>query len=900
MPATTLWSVLGLIALSTFADTPRSTAPATMMRASFAGELAALFYLGTIPMTLVAVAGAAARMVTDPPPARRRRTVVLALLTAAGAAEAAGAVYDLVASLGVPLVWPWQALPLAVAVVAYSVIATTFTDLGASRLLGAATSARWPIDSLRGVPSHAVGAAAAAGVLELIRHQAWTVLPVVAVPLFFAWRAYDASLDRPADARDASDATSPDHGLCRVDTVGRVTSWNDALAGQLACQPSRVTGRWLNVGVPALAATPVPRAVQDALTTGTVRTVPHARVTVGGRTRVLSVTVVPDARGALLVWTEAVPPPPAPTGGGQPDDPFALAGLGANEGLWVLDQLTRTVQASARWHELLGLPATDAPLSLDAWLTHVHEEDRASFQQALTDVERGIRSSLQHEHRITRGDGVVRRMQVRCVAARDTAGQTTKLAGSLADITEAAHAIEQVRHAGARDALTSLLSRSAFVERVAVRLAAFTARTSSRFAVIHLDLDRFKVVNESVGHGFGDQLLVAVARRLETVLRPGDLIARISADEFAVMLNTVADEMQANVVAFRLQEALKAPFPVGGRDIVTSASIGIAISRPEHEGPEDLMRDADAAMHKAKQRGKARHELFDAETQARSRDRLGLESDLRDAVNSSGFEVHYQPIVSLSTRRCIGFESLVRWNRHGSAVSPADFIPMAEELGIIEPLGTWVLQQACRKFVEWKAQYPSAGLDCITVNVSAKQLVQQGFVYLVEQTVEQNRMKAADLRLEITETALMDAPQQAASVLAELREYGVQIYLDDFGTGYSSLSHLHKLPVDALKIDRSFVRGLLTPDRPAIVESILALARTLHTNVVAEGIEDERQALELERLGCRHAQGYYFSRPIPAAAVEELLASGRTLGAMRVPAPLPARAVLKEVKREIA
>jgi EAL domain-containing protein (putative c-di-GMP-specific phosphodiesterase class I) len=211
-----------------------------------------------------------------------------------------------------------------------------------------------------------------------------------------------------------------------------------------------------------------------------------------------------------------------------------------------------------------------------------------------------------------------------------------------------------------------------------------------------------------------------------------------------------------------------------------------------------------------------------------------------------------------------------------------------------------VLQQACRTFVEWKAQYPAAGLDCITVNVSAKQLEQQGFVYLVEQTVEQNRMKPADLRLEITETALMDAPQHAASVLAELREYGVQIYLDDFGTGYSSLSHLHKLPVDALKIDRSFVRGLLTPDRPAIVESILALARTLHTNVVAEGIEDERQAIELERLGCRHAQGYYFSKPIPAAAVEELLASGRALGAMRVPSPQPARAVLKEVKREIA
>ena len=902
MPAITLAAVLAIITLSTFVDPPRSAlAHAVPMRPSFVGELAVLFYVGTFPMTLVALAGAAARCVSDPPREHRVRAVFLSLLAAAASAEAAGAVYDVVGSMGTPLTWPWQAMPLAAAVVAYTVIATSFTDLAAPRVLGVPSTFRWPLDSVRGVPSHAVGAAVAAGIIELVRHQAWTVLPVVAVPLYFAWVAYDAQLDRGAEEVRHVEASSPEHGLCRVDPAGRVTTWNSLLASWLDCPAPRAIGRWLNAGVPALGSSALPRAVQEALGTGTVRTVPHVVVPATGRARVLSVTIVPDARGALLVWSEAqASAGPEPTKR-ESSDAFALANEGANEGLWVLDEPTRTLQVSARWRELLGLPPGEMQVPVDEWFARVHEDDRAGLQQALEALADGTSPTTVHEHRVRRDDGVYRRVQVRCIAARQGGRRATRLAGSLADVTEAALAIEQVKNAGTRDALTELLSRSAFVEHVAQRLESFKRQRTSRFAVIHLDLDRFKVVNDSLGHVVGDQLLVAVARRLEATLRSGDLIARLSGDEFAVMLNAVGDEMQANVVGFRLQEALKAPFPVGGREVVTSASIGIAISRADHAQADDLMRDSDTAMCQAKAKGKARHELFDADTQGRAQDRLGLESDLRDAVNSSGFEVHYQPIVSLTTRRCIGFESLVRWNRHGAAVSPADFIPMAEELGIIEPLGTWVMQQACRKFVEWKQRFPEAGLDCITVNVSARQLVQQGFIYLVEQTVEQNRMRPADLRLEITETALMDAPQFAAKVLGELREYGVQIYLDDFGTGYSSLSHLHKLPVDALKIDRSFVRGLLTPDRPAIVESILALARTLHTNVVAEGIEDERQAIELERLGCRHAQGYYFSRPIPATEVEELLASGRTLGAMRVPAPQPARAtLLKEVKREIA
>jgi EAL domain-containing protein (putative c-di-GMP-specific phosphodiesterase class I) len=267
---------------------------------------------------------------------------------------------------------------------------------------------------------------------------------------------------------------------------------------------------------------------------------------------------------------------------------------------------------------------------------------------------------------------------------------------------------------------------------------------------------------------------------------------------------------------------------------------------------------------------------------ARERGRLELENDLRHAVATNNFEIHYQPIVLLESGMCVGFESLARWTRNGQAVPPITFIPLAEELGIIEPLGTWMLQEACSTFADWKRRFPDAGLDHVTVNVSSRQLMQQNFLRIVEQAVSNAGLKPADLRIEVTETALIDRPREAGRLLSELREFGTKIYLDDFGCGYSSLSHLAKLPVDALKIDRSFVKTLLLPERPAIVESILALARTLNTGVIAEGIEQDEQLRELERLGCTHAQGYLFSRPVSAKAAEEIIVAGKPLGPQNI------------------
>jgi len=898
------WAAEGAVSLGVFAaaavaaglftviEPQRSVADSGgLMRLPFVAALTTLFFFGPTAMTFVAVLATAAQLITNPPDTHRLRRSVLDIVTAAAAAQAAALAHAILGGSTVPLQWPWQGVPLAGAVLAYCVVTTAVADVLSPLATGSEPERRWPTQALRGVPGHVIGAAIAVTLAELASRGAWLLLPLVALPLYFAWNAYRRSMEHDgAQARRLDVVESADHGVCLVDDSGVVRQWNDTLAALLECPVPRAVGLTLAELTPALAASAVPAAVLETLRTRTPRTLPRVSIRTATQQRVLGVTLVPESAGVVIVWADHTELAAAEQRLRDNAERFALIGAAANDGLWELDHTRTRLFVSARWRQLLAIPHGDSQVAADAWFSRIHPDDAAGVARAIGALADGRIDRLDVEHRIRHEDGSYRRARCRAGAARDDSGRLTRIAGSMTDITDLGSAQEQVANANSRDQLTGLLNRGAFVDHVAKRLEEYKTRRGSRFAVLYLDLDRFKVVNDSLGHLTGDELLVSLSKRLEGCLRPGDAVARLGADEFSVMLHNISDEMQANVVAFRLQEALQAPFHVGGREVISSASIGIAISRAEYDNAEEMMRDADTAMCHAKSRGKARHELFDVDIHTVALDRLGLETDLRHAVKSRSFEVHYQPIVQLSSRMCTGFESLVRWNRHGTPVSPADFIPMAEELGIIEPLGTWVMQQACAKFVEWKARYPQSGLDYITVNVSAKQLVQQGFIYLVERTVEQNHMRPEELRLEITETALMDAPQFAAQVLTELRQFGVKIYLDDFGTGYSSLSHLHKLPVDALKIDRSFVRGLLMDDRPAIVESILALAKTLQTNVVAEGIEEEAQANELERLGCRLAQGYFFSRPLPADKAELLLAAGQPLGTPRFAAPQLARA----------
>jgi diguanylate cyclase (GGDEF)-like protein/PAS domain S-box-containing protein len=836
------------------------------MPSSFVLDVGALFAFGPIAALVVSAAGAAIK--------RRVATGVASVVAMAAAAYVYLALGGTVGEFD----WPFQGLPIGAAIAAYIVIKVLSAQLVAPWAMKQPVNRDWPRMLLQEAPVYFVGAAVAVGLAELVAGRMWQLAPVVAVPLVGAYFAYAGFTRRLEDAqrrREAIDAL--DHGVSAVDATGRVTLWSDALDQLLGCSRGRAVGQPLFAAVTSLRDTALPRDLADALKDRAART---SRIALSGAAglRTLEVKILPAAAGATLLWRDVTENLRVELALKRNSERLVLAAEGAIDGLWEWDLRTQELYVSERWKALQGLPASANITRASDWFDRVHADDVGELKEAIAAHVAGSGDCVEREHRIRHEDGSYRWFRCRGVAG-GSGRRRSRIAGSLTDITDSLADRERLRTAGFRDPLTGLRNRNDFVEVLGRRLDEFKRRaTGDRFAVLYLDLDRFKVINDSLGHLVGDELLVAASRRLESCLRPNDCLGRLGGDEFAILLMTVGDESQANAIAFRIQDALRAPLSVGGRDVFTSASIGIAFGHRDYTTPDEIMRDADTAMYHAKANGKARHELFDEDMHARARNRHDVENDLRHAINNNAFEVHYQPIVSLASGMCVGFESLVRWTRNGTPISPGTFVPIAEELGVIDEIGTWVLQQACQTFADWQRRYPNAGLNCITVNASGRQLSQQDFPFLVHEAVRKSRLTPTDLRIEVTETALMDNPRVAAQVLSELRDFGVKIYLDDFGTGCSSLSHLHKLPVDALKIDRSFVMSLLLPDRPAIVESILALARTLKTSVVAEGIETELQARELERLGCTHAQGYLFSRPLSMSAAEALIAANLPLG----------------------
>jgi diguanylate cyclase (GGDEF)-like protein/PAS domain S-box-containing protein len=855
------------------------------MPPSFVIDFTALLLLGPHATMFVATIGAVMQGLTDSEGPHRSLRTLFNAATVVVAAQAAGLLHQVFGGTIGTFIWPGQGVPIALAVVGYCVVKSASAEIIVPLLTRQPVNRSWPRSILRGGPSYFIGASLAVGFVATIDHRMWEVVPVAALPLYFGYRAYCAHvirLDEEHRRRDVIESLN--QGMSVVDSNGLITLWNEGLERILDCPRERALGRSLVVAIPALGKTELPRLIADVLRSGTPRTVAQLALSSAAGERTLQVRVLPVVGGMTLLWDDVTERTRAERALKRSEERLALAAEGANDGLWEWDLRSQELYCSSRWRAMVGLPAPAGIGPVAEWFDRVHDDDRVELKAALEAHLSGKAEHFQHTHRIRHEDGTYRRFLCRAVAVRGADRRSLRIAGSLTETTQGAIAPERPQSAGFLDPLTGLSNRAVFVEGLGRRLEEFKERRSTRpFAALYLDLDRFKVVNDNLGHLVGDELLTAVSRRLESCVRPGDALARLGGDEFAILLNELGDANQANAIAFRIQEALSTPFSIGGRQVFTSASIGIAYGHTQYNSPDEIMRDADTAMYHAKARGKARHELFDAEMHARELDRVGLENDLRHAVNTNDFEVHYQPIVLLSSGMCVGFESLARWTRNGKAVSPATFVPLAEELGIIEPLGTWMLQQACSTFADWKRRFPAAGLDYITVNVSSRQLMQQNFVWMVEQAVAKAGLKPCDLRLEITETALMDSPNEAAKLLRELREFGAKIYLDDFGCGYSSLSHLAKLPVDALKIDRSFVKNLLLPDRPAIVESILALARTLNTSVVAEGIEDEAQQRELERLGCTHAQGYLFSRPVSTKDAEGIISCNQPLGPKKLP-----------------
>jgi len=394
-----------------------------------------------------------------------------------------------------------------------------------------------------------------------------------------------------------------------------------------------------------------------------------------------------------------------------------------------------------------------------------------------------------------------------------------------------------------------------------------------QFAVLFLDLDRFKNVNDSLGHSIGDQLLIAMARRLESCIRDVDMVARLGGDEFAILLDGIPSQSEATTMAIRIQQKLLSPFNLSGHEVFTSTSIGIAVSSTGYDHPENMLRDADTAMYRAKAQGKACYEVFDKGMHTHAVYVLQMENDLRRAINREELRVHYQPIVSLDNGQLAGFEALIRWQHpERGFINPADFIPLAEDTGLIVPLGMWILKRACQQLCKWQWQSPANRSLFMSVNLSGKQVAQPSLVSDIREVLEETHLEARHLKLEITESAVMENAEMAARILNRLKELGVQLSIDDFGTGYSSLSYLHRFPVNTLKIDRSFVGRIgEAAENMEIVHTVISLAANMGMEVVAEGIETLSQLVQLRKLKCQYGQGYLFSRPADAETVSSWL-----------------------------
>jgi len=611
-----------------------------------------------------------------------------------------------------------------------------------------------------------------------------------------------------------------------------------------------------------------------------VRTTPgtiYERHNRAGRLMEVRITPMPEG-GVVIVYNDITARDEAQRALRESEERYALAAAGSNDGLWDWDLATNTIYLSPRWKEMLGHAEEDIGDGAEEWFSRIHPEDVQRVTAQLDAHLNGAVSNFESEHRVRHRDNSYRWMLVRGLAVRDESDHAYRVAGSMTDITDRKRVEEQSIHDALHDNLTGLPNRTLFLERVRQALARHRRNATASFSVVYLDLDRFKVVNESLGHIHGDDLIIAAARRLMHNLKFGDTVARLGGDEFAMLLEDVTDKNEALGVCDMLQKALASPFTLSGKEIFATASMGAAHSSEGYGRPEDILRDAELAMYKAKELGKAQAVAFDPNMRGTTVTPLDMETDLRRALERNEMALRFQPIVSLSTGRIQGFEALARWTHaERGEVPPADFIPLAEETGMIVELGEWVLRQACEQMMRWKNSFGASSALEMSVNLSSRQFNQMDLVRMVTNSLEGTGMDPSCLKLEITESALMENAHLSAQMLQDLKALDIQICVDDFGTGYSSLSYLHTFPIDTLKIDKSFVQDMgRNRHNLEIVRTIALLAQNLRLDVIAEGVETPEQLAQLRAIGCGFAQGYLFAPPQDVDGIERLLRENRS------------------------
>jgi PAS domain S-box-containing protein len=569
------------------------------------------------------------------------------------------------------------------------------------------------------------------------------------------------------------------------------------------------------------------------------------------------------------------------------DELFQLISENAADMIALVDSEGHRLYNSPAYERILGYSAEE--LKATSSLEQIHPDDRPRVLQAAAKA-RQTGHGERVEYRIRHKNGSWRVLESTASAIQNARGETEKLVIVNRDITDRKRAEEMLVHNAFHDGLTNLPNRALFLDRLQHALTLSKKHANYKFAVLLIDIDEFKIVNDSLGHSVGDDLLIAISQRLtesvrraDTVSRPrtvamaervatDDSLARLGGDEFTVLLDDIRDAIEAVRVSERIQAELAAPFTVHGQEVVISASVGIASSATTHTRAEDLLRDADIAMYRAKRAGRAQIEVFDTGMHATAVKRLRLETDLRRALELGEFRVYYQPIVCLATGKIAGFEALTRWQRPEGVISPADFMPVAEETGLIIPMNRQLLRESCQHVLGWQAQFPSSPALYISVNVTPREFAQSDLADEMKKILTETGFDPSNLHLEIVETIAMGDAEQSGQALARLKELGAHLSIDDFGTGYSSLSRLRRIPVDTLKIDRAFISNMESdPENREIVRTIVMLAHNLRLKVVAEGAETEEHVTQLKELGCELAQGYFFSRPVDDQAIQQLL-----------------------------